>query len=196
MTKTILITTDFHADQKALAGLDRLLSDNAYDSVIMAGDLINARVRELTYVEQFIDLIQTKYRLPLFGLHGNNEPKEAWLSYREKDINIHLQTREWAGYHICGVGSFGYLDEQGFEDLSVENLAINQQTIFVTHVPPRQIKPAAQGPLVHIFGHRHHLAYTKQVGATLQVQCPAGNLGRVTELDLPSKAVRFISLPT
>jgi Icc-related predicted phosphoesterase len=191
---TFLITTDFHGNRKALASLAELLKERHYDAVIMAGDLINPDHRELPYVTDFIDLIK-EHNLPLFGLHGNNEPEPAYQIYRQTGINIHLETKQFNGYNICGIGSFGYLNENGFEDLAVSNLVINQQTIFVTHVPPRKVEAQAHGPLVHIFGHKHVLAFTKQVGETLQIQCPAGVLGKVTELELPSKKVRFIDLP-
>lgn len=193
----LLVTTDFHASKSALAGLDKQLSNTKYDAVIMAGDLINPDERELIYVHQFIDLVTNQHRLPLFGLHGNNEPEGAWRYYRESGINIHLENKQFAGYNICGIGGLGYLNEPGFEDLSIENLVINEQTIFVTHVPPKTTDQQLEhGPLVHISGHKHALAFSKQVGPTLQVQCPAGILGRATEIELPKKTVRFIELPT
>lgn len=189
-----LITTDFHTSKKALEGLDRLLSKKQYDAVLMLGDLIYSRDDQLPYVKKFISLVKRTYSLPLFGLHGNNEPQGAWEYYRDAGINVHLETRQFKGYNICGIGSFGYLNEAGFEDLSVENLIINQQTIFLTHVPPRKVEPQLNGPLVHLFGHRHSLAYAKHVGPTLQVQCPAGLMGRATEIRLPSLEVNFIKL--
>ncbi len=189
---TFLVTTDFHASPKALEALARLLDQKTdYTAVLMLGDLINPRPSELGYAQDFIELITEQHQLPLFGLHGNNEPEEAYQLYREAGINIHLETKQLAGYTICGVGGFGYLNEPGFEDLSVDNLIINQQTIFITHVPPRQVAATANGPLVHLFGHRHSLAYSKQLGNTLQVQCPAGNLGKITELELPAKKISF-----
>lgn len=190
----LLIATDFHGNKRALEGFDRLLARKQHDAVIMAGDLINPRTDELPYVHAFIDLVKRQHRLPLFGLHGNNEPEEAYKIYRDEEINIHLETRQFEGYNICGIGSFGYLNENGFEDLSIENLIINQKTIFITHVPPRRVEPQAHGPLIHVFGHKHVLAFSKQLGETLQVQCPAGILGKVTEIELPSKTVRFIEL--
>ncbi len=195
LDKKVLITTDFHTSKNSLIGLDKLLAATAYDAVIMAGDLINRRTDELSYVEQFIALVQIKHQRPLFALHGNNEPQEAWQLYRDADINIHLQNRLWEGYNICGIGGWGYLDEAGFEDLSIENLVINQKTIFVTHIPPRNHEPQAKGPLVHLYGHKHVLAFSKQLGPTLHIQCPAGILGRVTELSLPSLKVNFVELP-
>lgn len=192
---TFLIATDFHESHTALARLDVLLANKQYDAVIMLGDLINPPPRELPYVKDFIALVKERHQLPLFGLHGNNEPEEAWRYYRETGINIHLETRTINGWNICGIGGFGYLSEAGFEDLSIENLIINEQTIFITHVPPRRMEAKPRGPLIHLFGHRHVLQYTKQLGPTLLVQCPAGIFGKVTELELPSKNVTFIDLP-
>lgn len=160
----------------------------------MAGDLIDPRAQEMPYVEAFVTLVTKEHMLPLFALHGNNEPPEAMGYYREAGVNIHLETKKFGQYSICGIGGFGYLNEPGFEDLSVENLVINEQTIFVTHVPPRKDRELSKGPLVHIFGHRHVLAHTKLVGQTLEIQCPAGILGRATELTLPSLEVKFIEL--
>ncbi len=191
---TLLITTDFHADKKALAGLTQLLDQTTYDAVIMAGDLINPDQRELPYVTSFINLIK-KHQLPLFSLHGNNEPEEAYQLYREAGINIHLETKAFAGYNICGIGGYGYLNENGFADLSINNLIINEKTIFVTHVPPRVYRPTSLGPLVHLFGHLHVRAYAKQVGKTLLIQCPAGQQGKVTTLKLPGLETRFVELP-
>lgn len=189
----VLITTDFHDSKPALEGLQRLLDVKQYDMVLMLGDLINPRERELPYVKDFISIIQER-GLPLFGLHGNNEPRGAWEYYRQTGINVHLENRKWEGYNICGIGGFGYLNEEGFEDLSIHNLIINQQTLFLTHVPPREIKEQKNGPLVHLFGHRHVLAYTKQVGGTLLVQCPAGIRNKITELELPTLKVSFLDL--
>lgn len=191
--QTILILTDFHDSKQALRGLDTLLVQKQYDAVISLGDVINPRPSEFQYVKDYVATVQ-KYNLPFFGLHGNNEPQMAWEYYREAGINIHLETKQWEGYNICGIGGFGFLNEAGFEDLSIQNLVINQQTIFVTHVPPRVMEPQLHGPLVHLYGHRHTLAFSKKLGETLLVQCPAGILGRVTELDLPSLEVRFINL--
>ncbi len=190
----LLITTDFHASQKALIGLDKLCGQKPYDAVIMAGDLINPDPKEMPYVREFISLIKDKHRLPLFGLHGNNEPLEAMRYYRESDINIHLKTRQFQGYNICGIGGFGGLDEPVFADLSVQNLIINEKTIFVTHIPPRANAEPEHGPLVHLYGHLHVHAFTKQVKTTLRIQCPAAILGRVTELELPKLHVDFITL--
>ena len=191
---TFLITTDFHTSKPALEALDRVLGSNTYDAVLMLGDLINPRPREMPYVEAFCDLVTKAHSLPLFGLHGNNEPQEAWEYYRQVGINIHLETKEFRGYNICGIGGFGYLNEAGFEDLSVNNLIINDKTIFITHVPPRKTEAQTNGPLIHLFGHRHVLQYAKQLGSTLQVQCPAGERLKATELILPAKEVRFIDL--
>ena len=185
----ILITTDFHASKKALTALVDLLEKQSYDAVIMLGDLINPRPSEMNYVKDFIQLVQDKHKLSLFALHGNNEPREAWQYYRKTGINIHLETKQLGDYNICGIGGFGYLNEVGFEDLSVNDLIINEKTIFVTHIPPRKTEIVQNGPLIHLFGHRHSLAYTKQFGKTLQIQCPAGILGYVTELVLPEKKV-------
>lgn len=190
----LLITTDFHADRPALAGLRQLVGKQTYDGVIMAGDLINPHQSEMDYVKNFIGLFKDEYRLPLFGLHGNNEPEEAWRYYREAGINIHLENREFFDYNICGVGGLGLLNEAGFEGLSVQNLVINEKTIFVTHVPPKAGVIPARGPLVHIFGHRHTYEYAKKVNQSLMIQCPAGNRGRVTELILPSLEVKFVNL--
>lgn len=190
----LLITTDFHANRKALTGLNQLLKQGAYSGVLMLGDLINPRISELPYAEQYIELVKA-HQLPLFGLHGNNEPFEAYQLYRESGINIHLETRQLGDYTICGIGGFGMLDEPGFEDLSINNLVINKQTIFITHVPPKASQPVSMGPLVHLFGHRHSLAYTKEADTTLQVQCPAGNLYKATELLLPELRINFIDIP-
>jgi Icc-related predicted phosphoesterase len=191
--KTILILTDFHDSKHALRGLDALLARKQYDAIISLGDVINPRPAEFPYVKAYVETIQ-KYKIPFFGLHGNNEPQMAWEYYRQAEINIHLENRQWDGYNICGIGGFGYLNETGFEDLSIQNLIINQKTIFVTHVPPRVSEAQRHGPLVHLYGHRHSLAFTKKMGETLLVQCPAGILGRVTELDLPSLEVRFVNI--
>lgn len=191
---TLLIVTDLHASRQALNGIDDLLHEKEYDAILMLGDLINPTPVELPYVSKFIDLIKSKHKLPLFGLHGNNEPKEAYKIYRDAKINVHLETRQLGEYNICGIGGWGYLDEEGFENLSINNLILNEKTIFLTHLPPSKSTPPDKGPLVHLFGHKHVLAYCKQLGPTLLVQCPAGNLGRVTELELPAKKVRFLEL--
>ncbi len=194
MSLSLLITTDFHAANKVLEHFDYYLAEHRPDAVIMAGDLINPDPRELGYVDRYLDLVLETHRLPLFGLHGNNEPEAAWRKYRERGINIHLENRQLGEYTICGIGGLGFMNEAGFEDLSIQDLIINEKTIFVTHVPPRTMMPQPKGPLVHIYGHRHTLAFSKQIGPTLHVQCPAGILGKITLLELPSKAVGFIEI--
>lgn len=189
-----LIITDMHASKKALVRMDQLLSEASFDAVLMLGDLINPDTREMPYVEMFIACVKNKHKLPLFGLHGNNEPQEAWEYYRQAGINIHLETQQFAGYNICGIGGFGYINEAGFEDLGLNNLMINQKTIFITHVPPRVVQVQENGPLVHLFGHKHVLEYTKKLGQTLQVQCPAGIRMRATVLTLPERKIEFIDL--
>lgn len=189
-----LICTDFHASQRALAGLDRLLIKKECDAVLMLGDLINPWTAELPYVESFIKLVKETHSLPLFGLHGNNEPAEAYQIYRQRGINVHLESRQFGDYNITGIGGFAQLDEAGFEDLNPAEIIINRQTIFLTHVPPENIKPSSKGPLVHLSGHLHRPMYTKNAGDTLLVQCPAGQSGYVTSLNLPEKTVKFTKI--
>lgn len=191
-----LIITDFHTSKVAYEGLDKLLDrkKSIYDGVLLLGDSMNHTDRELPYVEQLISLLKNKHQLPLFGVHGNNETEAAMKLHRDTGINVHLETQQFNDYNICGIGSFGYLNETAFDDLSIENLIINEKTIFLTHVPPRKVESSEKGPLVHLFGHKHVLSFSNKVGPTLQVQCPAGVLGKVTELSLPSLEVQFIEL--
>lgn len=183
--KKILLISDFHQQNSVLKNLDNLFSKNKFDGIIVAGDLTSRTFDALDYAKKFEEIIK-KYSLPLYYIHGNNEPDNVIEYFNDRGYSIHLNPKKIYGYKIVGIG--------GFSEEYSANLDI-KDSILVTHYPPISTdKHFKNSPKIHIFGHMHSLEYQKMHGKTLLVQLKAAMLNGAAILELPSFKVKFISI--
>lgn len=190
----ILVLTDLHGQRDILAKLTIHLSQQRYDGVFMLGDLCNRHdIKALEYAADFIDLITQKYSLPLYLVHGNNEPDSVKLLYQQKNITVHFNEKRLGDYQIIGIG---YGDDFPTDPYFAKD------KILLTHEPPRaaaisqmeQKGELLNAPILHFSGHLHGMQTIRQIGRTVFVQVPSAMLGKAAVLQLPSIKVEFIEI--
>ncbi len=184
---TLWIITDFHHSIEAKTKLLKLLStvvNPEYHLVLSLGDTINNRDEQLPYLKELYQSI-VELGFKLGAIHGNNEPTSAYAITRELGVNLHLEQFEWQGYSFTGIGGFGLLNEPVFADLNLGRLAIDQETIFLTHIPPNLPLPVT-GPYLHLHGHLHWAKPLRLYNQTYLLGCPAGIDLKITQIVLPA----------
>lgn len=188
----IFVCTDLHGQRSCLNWLNSHLTQNSYDAVFMLGDLCcSDDPNAVVYASQFIDLINTQFKLPLFVVHGNQESNSVKLLYIKKMVSVHLIEKRLGDYSVVGIG---------YGNTLPTTPAYAKDKILLTHEPPRSavIRQMEQkgvmpnSPLVHLSGHLHSLARTFELGKTILIQVPSLMSGRAAVLELPSRQVRFI----
>ena len=188
----ILVISDLHNDQPILRKLDILLGKEKFDLAIIPGDINNPHPNNIDYVEA-LDNIFIKHDLRWLAVHGNNDPSEVINYLNKKDLNLHYKPQDIGGYHLEGIGGWGY-------DLPPYKLTLDQKTILVTHIPPRNHDsnpPKIQNtPLIHLAGHLHHLQKYYDLTNTLVINIPsAKSTNHYAILNLPNKTPTFHTLP-
>ncbi len=188
----IFVCSDLHGQKSCLVWLDRHFAKYNYDAVFMLGDLCcSDDPNALIYANDFINLVQVKYKLPLYVVHGNQEPNMVKLLYIKKLVSVHLLEKKLGPYTVVGIG---------YGNTLPSSVTYAKDNILLTHEPPKtaviknmQAKSALpNSPIVHLAGHLHSLARTFELGKTLLIQVPSLMAGRAAQLDLPSRQVRFI----
>ena len=103
----ILCLADLHSQISALKNLDKYLEnlngENCFDLVLFAGDLTNREKSALNFAQEFLNLM-VKYNLPLFFVHGNNEPVEVIDFFEKNNCSLHYRIKEFKGYKFAGIG--------------------------------------------------------------------------------------------
>ncbi len=160
-----------------------MVVDPEYHLVLSLGDTINNRDEQLPYLKELYQSI-ANLGFKLGAIHGNNEPTSAYTVTRQLGINLHLERIEWQGYNFTGIGGFGLLNEADFADLDLRALAINQRTIFLTHIPPNLPLPVT-GPYLHLHGHLHRAKPLRLYNQTYLLGCPAGIDLKLTKISIP-----------
>ncbi len=158
----------------------------------MLGDLCNSHdPKALSYASNFIDLIKDKHKLPLFVVHGNQEPSTVKFLYIKRQVSVHLLEATLGEYKIVGVG---------YGNTLPRDVNYAKGKILLTHEPPRakviaEMKKKgslANSPLLHFSGHLHSLSIIHKIGDTLLVQVPSLMNDRAVTVSLPSRQVKFI----
>ncbi len=206
----ILAISDLHSSTWALERLTSLASE--YDALFMCGDIAESTdfadqvIEELVKPFQSLDPIG---RQRTFYIPGNMDHPLAVERFTKAGINIHgkvvnLDIDE-SNIHIP-IAGFGYSSPTPFQtwgELSeaqikagLEKLDVNEQTILLTHSPPKGILDRGFGseairtfvdkkqPLLHVFGHIHEVVGSKRVGKTLFVNLPPAMRGGAAEIEV------------
>lgn len=143
--RTLLIT-DIHGD---IEKLEKIIEKEAFDAVLCAGDLSDAREFD-DYegrLEQVLDLFDKKDKL-VKAIPGNMDPEEACVkALRERRFNLHRKIASFDGFEAVGYGGgitpFGTPFEPSREEIknALETLSermTSDTRIGVIHQPPAE----------------------------------------------------------
>lgn len=196
----IFVLTDLHGRRAILPAIDRFLSKHKIGAVFMLGDLCDRNDENaLSYASDFINSIIVIRNIPLYAIHGNNEPDSVKLLYQQKDISVHFNPKviptlyptSGVGYKVVGVG---------YGDVFPNDPQFAKGKILLTHEPPRanslrqmESIELPNAPLIHFAGHLHTIAQIRQLKSTTFVQVPSAMFNRCAILELPSKIIRFVN---
>ena len=193
----ILILTDIHGQRRVLSSIDRHLKYSNYDGVFMLGDLCNRDdSNALQFANNFIDCIIKKHHLPLYCIHGNNEPDCVKLLYQQRDISVHFNPKKLVTYEVTNevVGV-------GYGDAFPTDPQFARGKILLTHEPPRvatlrimETINFPNAPIIHFAGHLHSTEKIWQLKNLLFVQVPTAMTYKAAVLQLPESIVSFIPL--
>jgi Icc-related predicted phosphoesterase len=191
---TILALSDLHMQGRCLEYLDQALVREKPGLVLVAGDITERKTGAVDYLQSFLTLIKKKHRLPLFGVHGNNDSPEIFDLLEATGVSLHLRVREHAGWRFSGIGGWGDLSETVLD--TEEALRFNPEgTVFVTHVPPRRdLKLEDHLPLLHLAGHTHSTERIENLQGVPVIRLKTAMLGRAALIKLPEREIRFIDL--
>jgi Icc-related predicted phosphoesterase len=181
----VLLLADLHSEE---AVLDRLMAVHGkYDSIVVAGDLEGE-----DYSRRLLGISRKIRWIP-----GNMDGKDSCS--KNPDSCIHKkEVRLEGGLKMVGFGfssptPFGTPGELSEEEIysQMEGLAIDGNTILVTHVPPHGILDEVGGvhagskslrrimeeksPRIIACGHIHSASGKMKVGETTVVQVPPGS---------------------
>src|SRR5262245_58180319 len=152
----IFVCSDLHGQRQTLWQIATHLKRNSYDGVFMLGDLCNQYdPNALIYANEFITLIKN-FGLPLFAVHGNQEPESVRLLYQREGVSVHFSKKKLGDHQIIGVG---------YGDIFPSDPQFAYNKILLTHEPPRAaiikkmaLKHLPNAPFVHLSGHLHAIA--------------------------------------
>lgn len=205
----VFVCTDLHGRHAALKGVERQLEHKKYAAVFMLGDLCQGHdLDALRYARDFIDMVDS-FDLPLYLVHGNQEPVDVRLLYQQRGVTVHFNERKLDNYSIIGVG---------YGDTFPTDPKFAQDKILLTHEPPRskvianmkqktnpdlstkvgaptKVSQFTNAPILHLSGHLHSIAKVHLIGSTVLVQVPAATDMRAAEIDLKTRKVNFLHLP-
>lgn len=189
----ILLLSDLHGHKKTLDKIFALLDKQSFDLAIISGDITNREPFALQYIQKVYELFSSR-NIPLYTVHGNNDPPEVINFLNTHNLNLHYKPAYFSGYQLVGIGGWG-------DELPPYNFSLDQKTIFVTHIPSslkstNTIPPATNQPLIHISGHVHSWQRTYKVGNTTIINVPgAAAISKAAVLTLPKISIEFIHLP-
>lgn len=178
----LLLIADLHSEEITLKKLQKHLSTNSYDAILLAGDLVSNG--PVSYAKEFIEICKG---YDVFFVRGNNDPQEVADLFIN---NIDGKCIKFQSYTFCGVGGSTYthantINEKSEQQLldELNNLKINSKTILVTHNPPfgyfDEVAPdirkgsssvlkiiEQKQPLINVSGHIHSGYGHQKLGKT------------------------------
>ncbi len=190
----ILLLSDLHSSQEALANIDKLMALEHFHIVLCTGDMTNHQdPRGVEYLEHFIELVKTKHNTELKLVFGNNDDDPVIAYARIRRVLLHFECMNISGERICGIGDF-----ESHPDSHTYQMPDVAGSILMTHRPPlkqlvksKELSLIKGSPTFHLAGHLHSRAETWQLGATTVIQIPAALDGRYATLELPSNKIQF-----
>lgn len=187
----ILAISDLHSHLSFFPILSNLLSREKFDLCLIPGDIVIRNSDYWNYLTA-LEEIFSKFSLPWYCVHGNNESIDIINYLKDTKHDLHYAPQHFQKYRLVGIG-WG-------DDLPPYELNLNQNTILLTHQPPRiqnsqflfhNIK-LTSAPLLHLAGHIHSWARVIDIGPTRYINIPAALNHFAATITLPSRQVRFI----
>ncbi len=207
----LLALSDIHADETALDRLRTVAMRDAYDAVIIAGDITHNG--PVSFAQEVLELFDGK----LFCVHGNMDGPDVVSALSASPSFIHGKKVKFGSWNIVGLGGsnptpFHTPSEYSEEEIGrvLEAAKVDEFTILVSHPPPQGILDNVgtmnvgstavraciekQRPIVTICGHIHEVEGQKIAGDTLVVKLgPASSL-RAAEINFGDEIeVKFIT---
>ena len=207
----ILALSDLHADEELLDRLRAVSARNAYDIVLLCGDITTRG--PVSYAEEVVSLFPKCY-----AVHGNMDTEEVVEKLRSMGVLIHgkkVRLKEW---NIVGLGGsnptpFNTPSEMTEEEIGqvLSRAGVDEFSILVSHPPPFGLFDSVGGvhvgckavrkvieakkPILCISGHIHEYEGKEILGETLVVKlAPAERLRAAGITINDSINVKFISL--
>lgn len=209
----ILALADLHCDEIALERAKALYDkEDGFDLVLIAGDIA---MHSISFLDDVITAFPDCYAIP-----GNCDLPEVPGLLERNGRSLHKKRVELSnGMNIVGFGfspptpfgTPGELSEKEIYD-GMEKLAIDNNTILITHSPPYGIFDSVKGehvgstairriieekkPFANLCAHIHEHFGVKMLGETHIVKIPAANMMKCAVVEIKNKKLRvqFISL--
>jgi Icc-related predicted phosphoesterase len=182
----ILIFSDMHDQLIGLEKLNFWLENNKFDLALSCGDLSSAQTKnQVQRVRKIIDIFKN-HHLPFLTIAGNNEREET-INAMEK-ASVFLEEKEISGWHLVGISGWGDI-------MPRLTKPIDQNTILVTHVPPKLSGKINlnNAPFLHLHGHLHCAYNRKVIGNTTIITVPPLMRGQGLNLKLPSLETKVLT---
>jgi len=198
---------DLHGDETLI---DKIAYIEA-DFIIVAGDITQRG--PASYAEDIIETLPNMLAIP-----GNMDTEEIMDLLEETGKSIHRKRLDIGDFNIVGYGKsnktpFGTPLEESDEKMlqEMDELLIDNKTIFVTHAPPfgyfdevqKNVHVGSKAvleiikrkqPWINICAHIHEFEGTEQIGSTLVVKLPPASKGRGAMIEVETRSVSFILL--
>ncbi|MEM4295581.1 MAG: metallophosphoesterase family protein [Candidatus Anstonellales archaeon] len=182
---------DLHDRENVLMNI-KSFDFSGFDAIIMAGDISSYYI----FADQVINVVKS-IGLPCFYVPGNNESFEIERKYRDAGLSIHNKVVNFKSYKIAGFGfspitpfeTPGELEEDEIMR-QMKNLDIDNNTILITHCPPKGILDKGYGsisissiikekkPLLNVFGHIHEVVGIEKHENTYFINLPPAKEGK------------------
>lgn len=207
----LLVFSDLHQDELAFEKLKTLAREQTFDYVLSCGD----NSPNISFLENLIDSFPRFFLIPgnWEGEKANKFLQEHRNCINEKRIDLEegLNLVGFGHSNITPFGTYGELSEDEIRK-RLAKLDIDNNTLFLLHVPPRGHFDAVKGehtgspsvlkiieekkPLVAFFGHIHEQSGTEKFGPTTLVKIPAANSYRAAVVEIKNKkvSVEFIEV--
>jgi len=210
----VLCVTDAHGADAALAALEKFLSGQKPDLVLMGGDFTHVGKPE-DYAQKFLVVIE-KAGVPVFAVHGNMDSPEVKGLIEKRGVSIHAKNVKWKGFEFAGLGGgpksvlSTLIEYENDEAAKFIEGIIGPETIVLSHAPPYGTKADDIGNGVHIgmpalreavekiqpraviCGHAHENQGIERIGKTLVIKVPALKDGKAALVELPSLKTTFL----
>jgi len=178
-----LVISDLHDQILGIKKIKEWLDNLKFDAVICCGDLTSAQTKNQTErIQNIINLIR-QHHLPFFTIFGNNERKESQNLLQEEGVL--LQEEYFLNYHLVGISGWG-------EIIPALKNPIDENTILVTHIPPKfeQKINLHHAPFLHLHGHIHMPYNKKVIGNTTIISVPPLLSGKALKITLNNRQIK------
>ncbi|MDD3774101.1 MAG: metallophosphoesterase family protein [Patescibacteria group bacterium] len=180
-----LVFSDMHDRINGPENIERWLKQEKIDAIISCGDITSAQTPDqIGQIKKVINVIK-KHKLPFFTIAGNNEREETVEFFKKE--KVFLEETNFLSYHLVGISGWGEI---------IPNLdkSINQNTILLTHVPPKITNKInlENAPFLHLHGHSH-MPYNKKVfGKTTIINVPPLMNNTALMINLPNLKIKIL----